>query len=181
MWSPRWVVELGKHQHEPGLRQPVPTQPTSKTVDRPPGAAPRPPPSPVTCPPTPHGGHAGPTVRSPARLQRSARPADPGTRASEPRVGQSISVIDRRNGSGDQRRLRDGGLALQWRHQPVHRVRGWPIRARRRQNQPEPALRLHRTPLRSRHGTPHVSECPANRDAIAHRSQGCAGRTRKGC
>jgi hypothetical protein len=26
MCSPRWVVELGKHQHEPGLPQPVPTQ-----------------------------------------------------------------------------------------------------------------------------------------------------------
>jgi hypothetical protein len=55
MCSPTWVVELGKHQYEAGLRQPVPTQPTSKTVDGPPGAAPRPPPSAVTWPPTPSG------------------------------------------------------------------------------------------------------------------------------
>jgi hypothetical protein len=60
MCSPRWVVELGTRQYEAGLRQPVPTQPTSKTVDRPPGAAPRPPPSPVTWPPTRDGGPCRP-------------------------------------------------------------------------------------------------------------------------
>jgi hypothetical protein len=30
-------------------------------------------------------------------------------------------------------------------------------------------------------GTPQVSECRAHRDAIAHPTQSCAGRTRKRC
>jgi hypothetical protein len=74
MCLPRWVIELGKHQYEAGLRQPVPARPTSKTVDGSPNAPPRPPPSPVTWPPEPHGCgtrcSSGPWSRAPSTQYR---------------------------------------------------------------------------------------------------------------
>ena len=111
-----------------------------------------------------------PSTSRPKHLRSSIAGMDPATGAAsgtedQPCNGDTNPCIGQVTGQYEH-----GDVDEEYRREP-----------RPRQGQPEPALRLHWTPLRSRHGTLHMSECPAHRDAIAHRSQSCVGRTLKGC